>query len=26
MMQKIRHAIELDFFGNWLEQMEKGLS
>ena len=26
MMQKIRHSIELDFFGNWLEQMEKGLS
>lgn len=24
MMRKIRHAIELDFFGNWLEQMEKG--
>ena len=24
MMQKIRQAIELDFFGNWLELMEKG--
>lgn len=24
MMRKIRHAIELDSFGNWLEQMEKG--
>jgi queuine tRNA-ribosyltransferase len=25
MMQKIRHAIDLDFFGNWLELMEKGV-
>jgi len=24
MMRKIRQAIELDFLGNWLEQMEKG--
>jgi queuine tRNA-ribosyltransferase len=24
MMRKIRQAIALDFFGNWLEQMEKG--
>jgi queuine tRNA-ribosyltransferase len=24
MMQKMRHAIGLDFFGNWLEHMEKG--
>ncbi len=24
MMKKIRQAIELDFIGNWLEQMEKG--
>ncbi len=24
MMRKMRHAIELDFFGNWLRQMEKG--
>jgi len=24
MMQKMRHAIALDFFGNWLEHMEKG--
>jgi queuine tRNA-ribosyltransferase len=24
MMRKIRHAIDLDFFGNWLRQMEKG--
>jgi len=24
MMQKIRQAIQLDSFGNWLEQMENG--
>jgi hypothetical protein len=23
MMRKIRQAIDLDFFGNWLELMEK---
>jgi len=25
MMQKMRHAIDLDFFDNWFELMEKGL-